>query len=331
MKKILIVNFIFILSFFILLEIGSFFLAINELLNNEKNDGVLKRDKGGNVFEAVYKTYTQTPFFSYEHSKNKLHQLQGKEYNKKPILLFGCSVTYGNLLDENKNFSGILSKETKRPVYNFSYDGWGPAHMLKLLSEDKRLLFIKDPEYIIYTYINDHKRRIVSSQGWPYSSQLYKIYDVDKNNNLIEVPRKYPFYWRFLCVKNFQSLKERILLKNEKYVNNLLFKIFEKSVSIFKSRYPNAKLILLLYDVKICFDNENHEISNSEDILSKEEIEKFQNMGFVVYNIEEIAEKSFCGVDYHAHCPIYGDVDYNHPSTKMWEEFVPKLVEKLDM
>ena len=310
---------------------GSFCLTVRELSINEKNIGILKRYRGGNIFESVLKTYSQTPFLSYEATKDKLRPIKGKEWSNKPIFLFGCSVTYGNLLDDENNFSGILSKISHRPVYNMAYDGWGPAHMLKLLKDNKKIFFAGEPEYIIYTFIKDHKRRVLSFQGWPYSSQLYKIYDVDKNGDLIEVPRKYPFYWRLLSVKNFQVLLERLALKNEEYVDKLLFKIFEESVSVIKTRYPNSKLILLLYDVRICLNNKDVELSKKLDILTEKELNKFKELGFEVWNIEEISGKTFCGEEYHARCPIYGDVDYNHPSSKMWEEFTPKLVETLKL
>ena len=168
---------------------------MNEFYKNEKEPAVLKRCKGSNVIEAVINTYKQEPFLSYENTKENLHPVIGKEYDAKRIVLFGCSVTYGNLLKEDKNFSGILSKITKRPVYNMAYDGWGPSHILKLLKEHRSLIFGEEPEYIIYTYINDHKRRIISYQGWPYSSQLYKIYNYNKNNQLTEIKRKYPLYF----------------------------------------------------------------------------------------------------------------------------------------
>ena len=331
MKKIVYINFLCIIIFFILLEVFSIFLAMNEFYKNGKEPAVLKRCKGSNIVESVINTYKQPPFFSYEDLKSRLHPVEGNEYSKKHVLLFGCSVTYGNLLDRDKNFSGILSKITKRPVYNMAYDGWGPAHMLKLLREHRGLTLQDEPEYIIYTYINDHKRRIISYQGWPYSSQLYKIYEFNNKGQLSEVPRKYPMYWRLLSVKHLQSLYERLVLKNEKYINSFLFKIFEESTNIIKKRYPNTKLILLLYDVKICLNKDSAEISKVSDIISDDEYQKFTKLGFDVYSIEELAGKSFCGVEYHAKCSIYGDIDYNHPSTKMWEEFVPKLVEKLNM
>ena len=134
-----------------------------------------------------------------------------------------------------------------------------------------------------------------------------------------------------MTTKHIQYAIERYNCLSETKVDDLMFKIFAESVSIIKSRYPNSKLVLLLYDVNFCKDSDKVDIFDTEKILSQYEQEKFKELGFEIYNMEELAGKSFCSKDYHAHCPIYGDVDYNHPSSKMWEEFVPKLVEKLKM
>ena len=329
MKKIVIVNILFILLLIPIFEIISVFFAVGYRIQNLNDPTFMKRYREKNLVQYIFDSYKSFPVVSYNYGKTNLHPVVGNEFTKRPIVLFGCSISYGVLLDKTKNFSSILSKQTKRPVYNMSFNGWCPSHMLRLLQEDKRLLFLDNPEYIIYTFINDQKRRMFFYQGWRYNSQLYKLFELDKNDNLVLYPNKYPFYWRFMLIKHFQYALERVDYINEEKVDKLLFKIFEESVKIIKKRYPNSKLALLLYDVKLCSDDINVPIFKTEDILTKKEQEKFKELGFEIINMEELVGKSFCGDEYHAHCPIYGDVDPHHPSTKMWEEFVPKLVEKL--
>ena len=331
MKKILLVNFIIIIILLFCLEFFFVIMAANYRFNTVKDENILKRFKQDSVVKFILDSYFKPVYYAYETGSKNLRPVMGGEYNSRPILLFGCSVAYGNYLDDDKNFSGILSKIAKRPVYNIAFNGWSPAHMLKSLRENKNLLFVQNPEYIIYTYIKDQKRRLFFYQGWRYSSQLYKLYDLVKNGNLIEYSYKYPFYWKLMTTKHIQYALERFYYQNEEKADKLLFKIFEESVSIIKKRYPNSKLVLLLYDVKMCKNNENAEIFKTEDVLSILEQEKFKEMGFEIINMEELVAKSFCGEDYHVKCPIYGDVDPHHPSSKMWEEFVPKLVEKLKM
>lgn len=331
MKKILFVNLIVIICLVLFLELFFMFMAASYRLNSLKDESLLKRFKQDNVVKYILNSYFKHPHSVYLHGCENLRPIAGKEYTSAPIVLFGCSITYGDLLNDDNNFSAILSRVSKRPVYNMAFDGWCPAHMLKLLKENKELLFLKNPEYIIYTYIKDQKRRLHFYQGWRYSSQLYKLFDIDKDGNLIDYGVKYPFYWRFMTTKHIQYAIERFNYLNEEKSDKILFKVFEDSVSIIKSRYPNAKLIMLLYDVKMCSNDENVDIFKTEDVLTKKEQEKFKEMGFEIYNMEELVGKSLCGEEYHARCPMYGDVDHHHPSSKMWEEFVPKLVEKLSM
>ena len=331
MKKIVIVNILLILLLIPIFEIISIFIAVGYRFQNLNDPLFMKRYREQNIFEYIVDSYVLYHVSAYDFGKLNLRPVSGIEFNKKPIVLFGCSIAHGDLLNNDNNFSAILSKITKRPVYNMAFSGWCPSHMLRLLQTDKRLLFLDDPEYIIYTFINDQKRRMFFYQGWRYRSQLYRVFELDKNDNLVLYPNKYPFYWRFMLTKHFQYALERAGYINEENVDKLLFKIFEESVKIIKKRYPNSKLALLLYDVKLCNDDTNVPIFKTEDILTKKEQEKFKELGFEIINMEELVGKSFCGEEYHAHCPIYGDVDPHHPSTKMWEEFVPKLVEKLNM
>lgn len=331
MKKVLFVNLIVIICLLLFLELFFMFIAANYRLNSVKDESLLKCFKQDNVVKYILNSYFKHPHSVYLHGCENLRPIAGEEYTSAPIVLFGCSITYGNLLNDDNNFSGVLSKVAKRPVYNMAYDGWSPAYMLKQLEENRNLLFIKEPEYIIYTFIKDHKKRLVFYQGWGFETQLYLRYSFDKNGELYSLPCRYPFYWRLFTTKYIQHAIEKIKSKKTEQIDELLFCIFERSTSIVKNRWPNAKLVMLVYNDEMCQNEKNKELYRTEDTLTKVEQEKFKEMGFEIYNMEELVSRSLCGEEYHARCPMYGDVDHHHPSSKMWEEFVPKLVEKLKM
>ena len=82
----------------------------------------------------------------------------GLEYKKQPILLYGCSFTYGDGLKDNENFSYILSKTTKRPVYNFGLSGKGMQHSLHIMQNHPKIS--PEPQYIIYTFLQRQIRRL---------------------------------------------------------------------------------------------------------------------------------------------------------------------------
>ena len=47
----------------------------------------------------------------------------GAEYTKNPVLVFGCSYSYGHGLKREQTFPYLLSEYTKRPVLNLSNCG----------------------------------------------------------------------------------------------------------------------------------------------------------------------------------------------------------------
>ena len=105
MKKLILYNIAVLIILAIILEIISFFLALNYELTHTSE----------NVFKYLYKHYfgkEEYRFYDLDLKDNR--PISGKTFKKKPILLFGCSVTYGFKLSNEENFSGILSKLTKR-------------------------------------------------------------------------------------------------------------------------------------------------------------------------------------------------------------------------
>ena len=151
--------------------------------------------------------------------------------------------------------------------------------------------------------------------------------------NLIgnKVKKEYPFYWRFQTTKHIQYAIEKLHYSNENKVNDLMYKVFSDSVEVMKTRYPDAKLVMLLYNQAFCGKNNSNNIFRTEEVLSEKEQEMFKSLGFKIYNIEEISGQSFCGEQYHSQIMNSEFIDPYHPSTQMWEEFVPKLIEKLQM
>ncbi len=63
---------------------------------------------------------------------------------KSPVILFGCSFTFGAGLNDNETFSYKLSKYTGRNVYNRGLSGYGVQHMLYMLN-DSDYCFLPPP------------------------------------------------------------------------------------------------------------------------------------------------------------------------------------------
>ncbi len=319
MKKIIKIVLINIISIFVLLltaELVCFVFAVKFQWQFIQNFAITH----------MLRTYTTPPFYVYFDVPGE-HQIPiaGKNYKKAPILLFGYSVIYGTELSDEENLSGQLSKLTKRPVYNLGGEGWTFAHMLKQLEVNENIKEL-EPDYIIYTYINDQRRRLHFIQGWPHETGLYLRYYYDKNGNLVSADKKHcPFWYRFLIVKYYQYHLQDKLTKNREYTSKLMFDILGKSVEIIKQRYPKAKLIMLMYTDDECSVENKRDIVPDSDYFSDEEYEKLKELGFETVNIEAETGggKALCTPEYK--------VDNHHPSAKMWAEFLPVLVKKFKM
>ena len=313
--KIILTNFLILFALLIICEICCFiygFLfhcAFQPPLEAFKNIASV-------YFAPVNREYYDVP-------NEKMRPTEGKNFKKNPIILFGYSVTYGNKLSDSENFSGTLSKMTKRPVYNMAGGGWTFLHMLKNLQSNPALENL-NPDYVIYTFIKDQKRRLYFYQGWPHNTGLYLRYKIGRNNNLIPIEKNhYPFFWRSVLVKSVQYQIEKIKNSNKEKTDALMLKILDESAKIMKNRYPNAKLIFLLYyDHPNCEKGER-DIFPNDEFLSEDEENEIKKMGYEIVNIEQEMGFPTCTADYK--------VDKFHPSSKFGNEFVPKLVEKYKM
>ena len=315
MKKILLYNIIVFIIFFILSEISCFIWEVNLQKIKFKKDNAIK---------TVLLDYFKEPSFYFYDVQSIWSEIgrpvSGINYRKKPILLFGCSIIYGEGLTENNTFSAILSELTKRPVYNLALRGWTVTHMLRQLQVNKEIENL-DPEYIIYTFITDQKTRLHFYQGWPWDTGLYLRYKYDKDKKLKPIERRYPFYYKFYITKFIQDKINKLKTDNYELTSNLMIDLFKESTKIIKERYPNAKLILLLYKNKNC--SEHSPIEPTKNFLNKEEYKKLSELGFNIINIEQESNKLFCTKEYK--------IDDYHPSAKMWEEFTPILIKKYNM
>ncbi len=303
------------------LAIVLFVLEIYCLVNayNFQKEYIPKKSDTIRYLLSRYTTDVNLEYYSVPNEK--MRPIAGENLKKNPIILFGCSVTYGNKLQDDENFSGILSKLTKRPVYNMAGDGWTFSHMLKNLQTNPVLENI-NPEYIIYTFITDQKRRLYFYQGWPHDTGLYLRYKLAKDNNIVEIKPKYQFFWRLYLFKTIQYKIQEYRDKNIENSNSLMFGILKESVKIIKNRYPKTKLIMLLYSDSDCKKDERDILQNS-DFLSEYEENEIKKLGFEIVNIEQEMGFPPCTTEYK--------VDDHHPSKKFWIEFTPKLIKKFNM
>ena len=312
MKKtlsILILNIIFITCIFAVFEFISFKRYENlykEKFN--KSNALQKKELNTNKYKYSIK---MLPYDFDDEAKNFRPALT-KSTNGRPIVIFGCSFAYGDGLNDNQTINYKLYKLTKRPVYNLAYRGWGAQQMLYQLKGDGLYKKITNPEYFIYVYMFDHRRRLSQPQ-WYYSSGTpYLRYKIE-NGNLKEIKPFLYKTWGLYSVRYFQELYEKyVTLKpiNEKNNLKLLKAIIEESNTMTKKRYPDSKFIVILYQ-------DNNSISQSE----KETWKDIAKSGIIVIPAEELLKDNPKSLEYK--------ISDGHPNEKAWDIITSNLIKKI--
>lgn len=251
--------------------------------------------------EELYNQYILGEMKNGEDFYRPVANINSKE---KPIILFGCSFVYGILIPDDAIFSEVLAKYTNRPVYNRARDGFGPSLMLYQLQNENFYKLIPEPEYIIYTFINDQPKRMFTTCTFqPY---YYNIFYKMKNGKI--VPKKY-----FSRIFLFEFIKNN--LYNYKYnynkkVVDLLRAHFLESEKLIKAHWPNTKFVIFAYTNNI----------SPMDILKPE----LEQKGIKVIFRNDIAPFEDFSPDY-----ALSKTDA-HPNEKAWTYITPILMKEIE-
>ncbi len=321
--KIIIVNALIIFLMILLVE---FFLFTKEYLRledetkkqNISQNHTIQDFSLYNYIKVLYATYLSITKSNIEITKDFFRPIssysQDKNKEKLPIILLGCSYTYGEALSEKETFAYILSKYSKREIYNLGLSGRSPRTMLYIMRENFE--YIKEEllnnnlcfEYIIYTYIPDHKRRLyvnIVQNDIPH----YKIIQKHDKEYLQFV--NYNFLTKTYIYKEIMELAYKYKKKyNQKDIFDT-FVIYMKEInkeiqSKFTINNKCPKFVILVYEED---GTENWDILKQDNIIIikvKEDL-----------NID-IDKKEYKLLD-------------NHPNAKAWQVIVPALVKELNL
>lgn len=314
-RKTLIINIILTTIIYIIVEVFCF-----RLFDNSVSYSVPFIQKS---LEDCLAKYPPERYKQYEKKENN---------NKKPILFVGCSYTLGEALEDEDTMPAKIEKLTNRYGYNWGISGYGAVQALILfLLENKYHLINEEPEYIIYTYMFHHLDRF----------QEPEIFNFYRKNNYIPIQKYNNLYKSYI----YRRIKD-IELSNYLYNNgeldiqlNLFYTIMKDIKKQSEKLFPNSKFVILIYsdiNYDLCRnlmgqDDENKfRINKMFEIMYSEDFKKnLENMGYTVITTEElIGRKMYRQEDRN---PKTIDPNYPHPSSKAWDEIVPKLIQKLNL
>jgi len=178
------------------------------------------------------------------------------------ILLFGCSFTVGEGLNDHETFAWQLSEllGPKFQVYNYGFHGYGSHQMLALL-ESGRLDEFKKKYKNIYGYYLTFPGIEMRSAGLSYWDTTGPRYVLDPANlvrfsgkfsdNKEEIEEIFKFRGKFAQSQLLQNLLDLYAVKEEtpsqEYMLDLHEAIIAKSSEVFKNKFSADVFVTVLY------------------------------------------------------------------------------------
>ena len=193
MKKIILINLLIILILFGILEFISYlFIRGLEKQYIEDYNNYAKK----NNIPLLTQRYAPVYIFDQKGWEHLMRKINFGSPKKGSIIFFGCSYTYGTMLEEKDTLPYIIAKKTNRTTANRGIPGGCIINTLfdlkdKNFYEKLKKNKVPNPQYIVYIYINDHKNRVMN----PYRASItfcdnpsygINIKYENKNGELIE-------------------------------------------------------------------------------------------------------------------------------------------------
>lgn len=266
------------------------------------------------IAKQMYKVHSHTEWFCKDRVENMLPFNKGK----KPIILMGCSYTFGAGVDYNQTISYKLQSLTERKVYNLGQIATGIQHSLFLLQKSSFFENNKDlnPEYIFYIFIDDHIRRMYIDFFSENDHLKYLRYEY-KNDQLILKNPKVNFFDYFKVTFLYKKINN-FFIKNKSEDENFEFlkkHLIEMKKNI-NQKYKDTKFAVIVYPDNFdkCFGEKSGNYNAKWKSLEDEGIIV---LNFSEYNLEFKDE--------------YLASDLCHPSGKAWDLLLPIIIQNFNL
>ncbi len=300
-KKVILINTIFVIIVFFLIEGITYFTLSCNIGNVIQNYSLTLENSYNDIFKETIQP--------------NMRETAGEQYkdSSKGILVMGCSYAFGHMLENRQTFSYKLSEKLKRTVYNKAFDFyWGINNAYGLLSDENFYKEVKNIDTIIYIYISDHKNR---TKGIYFDDLMdghheflrYKY----KDGNFY----KYSFWSKnpLLNFSIFKSFKKIMFVQSQNKIDDVFFcktmldKMRENAI---KHYGENLKFIILNY-------------ASTEDNLI-EELKKDSH--YKVINVSDLVDK-----DIDLFSKKY-QLQYNdeHPNETAWNTILPAFIQEMN-
>jgi hypothetical protein len=264
--------------------------------------------------EYLFRTHLRNYLVQFNHPiyfwRRNFRDPAGLEYKDKPsIILLGCSYAYGFRLEEKDSFHTLLANAMKRPVFNLALVAGGPRDTLYVMRDNELLSDLlaennhNKTEYVIYTYMGNHKPRLLAD----LYKKSPKFEVINDGHNLRNI--KPPLYENFYLYQKISKYVAEKTYKNP--ATDALFILYMKEIkdqvsALLNNEGKPVKFIFFVYED--CSDDWS-------------ELERY---GIKVIKLYDILDENIKNVKYQL-----GPKDC-HPNERAWQIVVPALVKELE-
>ena len=240
--------------------------------------------------------------------------------NKKQLITIGCSFTYGDGIAENETLDYHLQKLTHRKTYNRGQSGEGPQNILLQIRTFDFFNNKPDlnPEYLIYTFISDHIRRMYVHNFSFGSRNIYDYYRYDGKNFIQRDFKTHisDYIRSSYLAQKIEYEKFLLLSADEKFD---LFKAYMLEIKKeFNKRYPDAKFVIIIYNLDVGLFGAFEPFRT--DRWSELEQEGIKIINFDTPEYAFLTEEEYIS-----------PLDHAHPSGKAWDVLTPVIVKELGL
>ncbi len=211
----------------------------------------------------------------------------------KYALFFGCSIAFGEGLEDNQTFPYDFQQQTNEyNSYNFGYSGYGANHMLARMEFQNLTDQVKEKDgAAFYVFFGDHVNRSIGSMntfiGWLSNAPYYYLKDGklvrDRmfKNGRYWVSKFYELVYQTSIV-NYFKINFPLKLQHKHY--ELTAKIVQTSKEKYTQQFGNDNFYVIMYPSFEFLPQEDYDYFKS--LLDKKGIKYFDLQKFINYGTE---------------------------------------------
>lgn len=278
---------------------------------NSINDAI-KQEKDKYSYKIGYHILKDYP-------ENNFDSSAIKNSKKNPILWFGCSFAAGVRIIEHRSYPcDKISDLTCRSCINRAQSATGTQYIYNQLITNDFKKIAPEVDFIIYTYISDHKNRLYTYKQNIFSEYSNIRYEY-KNNKLVKISPLTKYLYVSFLIQRIKNIQIKYQKQQEQIYYNLFNHTIAETTKKLKELYPNAKFIM------IEFNQKEQAEPRGQSFIPNYEIEKLNSYGIEVFKIRDYVGNINLSDD------KYWQEDNVHPSTKLWDIIIPELVKKYNI